>query len=156
MRAQYDRTITSGQRRETASEATRKFLERCTMTLTEFLLARIAEDEMVAQDVRHWAGRGTPMLQFVGGGTGIRALADPERWLAECEAKRRIVERGPSECGGYESQGEFDSHHYPDPAWSHCDGCSAAQSCDREWLWTLAILALPYADHPDYRDEWRP
>jgi hypothetical protein len=21
---------------------------------------------------------------------------------------------------------------------------------------TLKLLALPYADHPDYRDEWRP
>jgi hypothetical protein len=20
----------------------------------------------------------------------------------------------------------------------------------------LAVLAMPYADHPDYRDEWRP
>src|SRR5690349_1649685 len=51
------------------------------MTLTEFLLARIAEDELEANaSLEQWA-RGD-------GGTKARWV----RALAECEVKRRIVE----------------------------------------------------------------
>jgi len=104
------------------------------MTLTEFLLARIAEDE---EWVRHpdWC----------------RAVADdqacdcdgPARVLAECEAKRRIVERH-----GGTNWGAAPGDPYP----MMCDECQDA-------LWpcpTLRLLALPYADHPDYDEEWRP
>lgn len=60
---------------------------------------------------------------------------DPVRVLAECEAKRRIVERWEV---AYLSLNydEFD-------LWVH----KAAG-------FTLGALALPYADHPDYRPEW--
>jgi hypothetical protein len=85
------------------------------MTLTEFLLARIAEDEAVAREVargpRGW------------GKTTAR------RRIADCEAKRRII----------------------------------ARLCDVEWTGSRAVrdvvlaeLAVPYADHPDYRPEWKP
>ena len=84
-----------------------------TQTLTEFLTARITEDE-----------------------TDLRAGADlpDDRWttqrlLAECDAKRRIIER------------------VSDVAWS---GSYAVRDV------VLELLAVPYADHPDYRDEWRP
>lgn len=53
---------------------------------------------------------------------------DPARVLAECEAKRRIVAR-----------------HDRD------DSTSFGQPCQ-----TLRLLALPYADHSDYRPEWHP
>jgi hypothetical protein len=72
------------------------------------------------------------------------ARHDPARVLAECEAKRRMVSRLQA---------------YTDAL--------AATPGDRERLarwseWDLAAryLALPYASHPDYRDEykttWRP
>lgn len=83
------------------------------MTLTDFLLARIAEDELGASDL---------------GGTTKRALA-------ECEAKRLII--------------------------LQCEALQAAQlrHGDPEMLSVRHIvraLTLPYADHPDYREEWRP
>lgn len=89
-----------------------------TPTITEFLLARIAEDESAADRVefRPYVGDGVP-----------QSLTD--RVLAECEAKRRIVEvarYAPEGAGGW------------------------------GFRRTLRALASVYADHPDYRDEWRP
>jgi hypothetical protein len=93
-----------------------------TLTLAEFLLACIAEDEaeiaagfdFAALDSSGWMGHAA--------GWGR------ERALAECEAKRRIVEK----C----------TESYP-------------LNVD-EGPWILRELALPYADHPHYREEWRP
>lgn len=81
--------------------------------LTDFVLARIAEDEADAEGInRH------------------RIYAD-ERWTADrvradCEAKRRFVREAQDQVSEYFSR------------------------------FILETLALPYADHPDYRDEWRP
>jgi hypothetical protein len=65
------------------------------------------------------------------------ARHDPARVLAECEAKRRIVER-----------------HYEVPAsdimWSSCPVCRETWPCP-----DLRALASVYADHADYREEWR-
>ncbi|MFI9200191.1 DUF6221 family protein [Streptomyces sp. NPDC053048] len=55
------------------------------------------------------------------------AQHDPARVLAEVEAKRRLIE---------------DTWGGPD----HED----------MWLHHMRLLALPYVDHPDYREEWRP
>jgi hypothetical protein len=89
--------------------------------LTDFLLARIAEDEAVALRARDNAG------SF---GVGGHMVAwTPGRVLAECEAKRRIIER------------------VSEVKWT---GSYAVRDV------VLEILALPYADHPDYRPEWRP
>lgn len=49
--------------------------------LTEFLLERIAEDEVRARDVAEW----NPEANMGGVRIGARALA-------ECEAKRRIIQ----------------------------------------------------------------
>jgi len=111
--------------------------------LTEFLLARISEREMLARDMQHMAAIGHPLLELRGGGTLIRELVDPARVLAECEAKRRIVERH-----GGTNWGAAPGDPYP----MMCDECQDA-------LWpcpTLRPLALPYADHPDYDESWRP
>jgi hypothetical protein len=129
--------------------------ETVTMTLTDFLLARIAEDEEVARRVgESWfryfgqvyviegAGEGHPAWQAHRGDDRCQvrteadgdhiARHDPARVLAECEAKRRIVEELRSITMGKWKAGE---------PWA-----------DR----MLGILALPYADHPDYREEWKP
>ena len=144
------------------------------MTLTEFLLARIAEDEAAAvaavtrsddparDGVNEWVA--------VGGGTvvgpafdSLRHLSlpsredataqhiarhDPARVLAECEAKRRIVEiHRPHPFLLDDDRGE---------AWE-CEACggdvpaSGAVTCP-----TTRALATVYADHPDCDETWRP
>jgi len=119
------------------------------VTLTEFLLARIAEDESVARNsALHFDdGRRANWLEAASGvldtGDELWTLGDsaisrhaerfdPARVLAECEAKRRIVELVR-----------------PDPSMPVDSGRFVSAG-------VLMLLALPYADHPDYRDEWRP
>jgi len=101
------------------------------MTLNEFLLARIAEDEAYAREPSGWN-------EYDPGDPG-----SPPRVLAECAAKRRIIalhEPG-HECSQYDRDGEIDNFLY----------CHDFEDCS-----TMYLLALPYADHPNYRDEWRP
>lgn len=97
------------------------------MTLTEFLLARIAEDERGALTE-------PPM---------VRADSDfvqtwrPPRVMSECKVKRRMVERwrwaadNPSWAGDMELDW--------DDAYA-----------------TLTDLAAIYSDHDDYDESWRP
>jgi hypothetical protein len=96
------------------------------MTLTEFLTARIAEDELqtqgMAEDIGQWMG---------------------DRWVAECEAKRRIVELHMA----HEERVAFALSADLSP-----DHADQRRKATHE---VLRALALPYADHPDYRDEWR-
>lgn len=57
------------------------------VSLTEFLLARIAEDEAVAESMTFFNPlSGPPLL------TARISRHNPARVLSECEAKRRIVE----------------------------------------------------------------
>ena len=110
------------------------------MTLVEFLLARIAEDEEGARRASAVEGGDfaiaalpLPLME------GIRP-GFPTRVLAECEAKRRIIDaaRHAEFQGGSAEIVMFDG-------WP------------RDGVWpVLAALALPYASHPDYREEWRP
>lgn len=110
------------------------------MKLSEFLLARIAEDEERADRRTGYQYADS----FV-----TRTVANIK---AECEAKRRIVERHTvrkvspscSECGGYTATSDDVRgivHH----------GYAVPWPCP-----TLRILGVVYSDHPDYRDEWRP
>jgi hypothetical protein len=101
--------------------------------LDEFLLARIAEDKRIAED----------SLAIGGGGR-----FGPERVLAECSAKRRLVlacreARPDLHFLGRRVRGLTDF-----PLSPHDQHQLAAV--------ILALLALPYADHHDYRPEWRP
>lgn len=67
---------------------------------------------------------------------------DPARVLREVEAKRRILDR-------YEDA----VVRREDPDHSQL----AAQVQIQEYAdWVIPLLAVPYADHPDYRQEWRP
>jgi hypothetical protein len=84
------------------------------LTLTDFLLARIAEDEWTWRNVYHGTN---PMGTFL---------------LAECDAKRRIVESCRTD------------HEYAQGRNDHTTELA------EKVLWALA---LPYANHPDYRDE---
>jgi hypothetical protein len=90
-----------------------------TPALTEFVLARYAEDEA-------WA-EGVMSRRFAPIPNETERPDTPARIIADVEAKRRIVER----C-------------------EHYDGDELVASD------VLRHLATVYADHPDYRDEWRP
>lgn len=81
-------------------------------TLTEFLLARIAEDEWVATEASLLANAWE---------TSSREHA--RRMSRDSEVKRRII------------------------------GMLVISAEQHEL--TLHLLALPYADHPGYRQEWR-
>lgn len=110
------------------------------MSITEFLLARIAEDKDLANHAK-WAMQGewfTTAEDKID--EYVRSLP-PDRTLRECEARRRIVERH-KDCGlgyGYCDDGGKG-------IWREEDGGpSCADQMD---------LAATYSDHPDYRDEW--
>lgn len=70
------------------------------------------------------------------------ARHDPARVLAEVEAKREMLREADSFCAEYYADMDDDSSAYQRAA------------CWRET--NARLLALPYANHPDYRDEWRP
>lgn len=99
------------------------------MALTEFLLARIAEDEAVAREAMADDRRALYGLANLPTPTYTHVVSwGPDRVLAECEAKRQIVER-------MQPFGPIDDLFAPE---------------------IFALLALPYADHPDYLPEWKP
>jgi hypothetical protein len=110
-----------------------------TQTLAEFLLARITEDEA------HWhrladilrANAGTDRINFTMGDGGPQVPMKPLVLLAECDAKRRIVERHRW-AEEHPDWRDFESEDHFDAA-----------------LGTLRDLALPYADHESYQPEWR-
>ncbi|MGA4726281.1 DUF6221 family protein [Micromonospora taraxaci] len=71
------------------------------------------------------------------------ARHDPARVLAEVDAKRRILDAHPIE---YSKVSEY----------TDCAACVDVDSYDAYPCLTVRLLALPYADRPGYRDEWRP
>ena len=119
------------------------------MTLTEFLLARIAEDEVVARErpphyapfEREWEwcpeARSEPLGDLGGPGDGCTCGVDT--WkpsahvLAECKAKRRIVN---AHRAGFPDEDRY------------------AMGWHDMHVWSLYQMAAVYADHPDYQQEW--
>lgn len=125
------------------------------MTITEFLLARIAEDEEVAKRAAHLKVAGPlhkwhPNSAFL---TSVDMLDraervhiarhHPARVLAECEAKRRIVEREDRRLRERWRE-RSDEHHMTFEEWFQ-----------PPFGVTLRDLASIYADHPDYDPSWR-
>lgn len=136
--------------------------------LAEFLLARIAEDEDQARRATAgpWAAEGEPgetypwsepwvsagndakVTHHPDGGQpsgSVRSYDDaahiahwgPQRVLAECEAKRQIAGRLAGWCPGVDDEVDWD------------EGRKAGLDDAARYL------AAVYADHPDYRPEWR-
>lgn len=70
---------------------------------------------------------------------------DPAFVLADVEAKRRIIEA---------HQSLWRSGRAPEHIGPACKTCSSQVE---GWpCTTLRLLALPYAGHPSFREEWRP
>ncbi len=119
------------------------------MTLVEFLLARIAEDEEVARacdPLMHWPKNADELPVDADVPVARASLLHSRRWdparvLVECDAKRQIV--------ALEAE------------WLEVMSATLAKlrralPSVRSDSLTLSLLALPYADHPDYQQEWRP
>jgi hypothetical protein len=104
------------------------------MTLTEFLLARVVEDE---DRIIHEFDCDRFNVYDYGSRYGECDCNATSRLLAECEAKRRIVAT---------MQEAVDVANDPDTI----ELSAYTQGA------LLKLLALPYADHADYREEWRP
>ncbi len=117
------------------------------MTLTDFLLGRIAHTIAVARRIQAQAAG-----EQIGPDDPRAAhLALARIAIADAKAKRRIVElhepTGDSECSVCSSEGYDRTDDEDDlPA-----RLGDPWPCD-----TLRLLALPYARNPDYREEWRP
>jgi hypothetical protein len=106
------------------------------VTLTEFLLARVAEDEAHAE-----AAKGKT-ISMSADWEDVAAVDhayrwDPARVLAECEAKRRVVEAAADLESGRALA---------------ASGSLIIQGLGHR---LLRILAAPCADHSDYDPVWR-
>lgn len=156
--------------------------------LTEFLLARLAEDQQHAEKDIWAADQATPGDWHARCGhnlpnswvecetspiarlDGVRHQADAllvsrfkpdtvraraRRVLAECEAKRRILKEHAPIGGGCRRCASWEDSEGDNP---DCDEVPATAIPPAAWFpcVTVRLLALPYADHPDYREEWRP
>jgi len=125
--------------------------------LVTWLRTQLDEVEVMARAAAaftagdRWIADGDEVFGATDEGAGVATAAtwshaahiachDPARVLAEVEAKRRIVD----EHAGYDPK-----------TWRTGD---AAYDCTYStWpCFTMRWLALPYADRPGYREEWRP
>ncbi len=135
------------------------------MDVTEFLLARIAEEgtSAVWRVGRHYGIHvyedDRPVATFLTPEDAAMAVSDRRRALAEREAKRKIVELHEIVTVDYAGQWWTD----PAPPGTYvrtgCHHCTHAGVDGDEYVddgpcMTLRLLALPYAHHPDYRQEW--
>ena len=119
-----------------------------TLTLAEFLLARIAEDEAVARRAQRAYQHVFGIPHYFTANSDTSVAMNPRVALAECEAKRRIVEDADTYVGEFENED-----------WRTNDTFTAGRVAGRARSWrddTLRLLALPYADHSDYEEGWRP
>lgn len=133
------------------------------MTLTDFLLARIAEDEAVAKVVHSDPTRQRDPEAWFCGDQQSHVGLSPARVLAECEAKRRLVEMHEANDGGIHDRGRWDADAGAMVACRYWFCCICDYDRDYGYVGgpdegceTLRTLALPYADHADYREAWRP
>lgn len=144
------------------------------MTLTEFVTARLDEDEAIARaaieiaplpwqkiydedgddrwlDLRGGGGASVVETESGANGPGLEVAEhisrhDPARVLREVEAKRQII--------AHHVQVEADR--------GEPTGCAVCHTGNDGWTegsglcGTVLLLAAIYADHPGYREEWRP
>jgi hypothetical protein len=127
------------------------------MTLTEFLLARIAEDAEWAQEaidlsdglgvtrewrwVRLYGSANYP--KNPSSSSFYSGAPSPARVLADCEAKRGAVTAAWDDLERIEGE------------WGRCQSREQMDAKD-DVPAVVAYLAAVYADHPDYREEWKP
>lgn len=105
------------------------------MTLPDFLLARADEDEQLADSRLGRVG------DLLGLSLGRRSV---EQVLAQCEAIRLVVR----EYQGHVARGPLRPDD-EESVKSHRGIVDALET-------SMRALALPYADHPDFKPAWKP
>lgn len=115
------------------------------MTITEFLEARIAEDEAEARIAAGCPshdpdGQGyvTTVMEMEGSRKYGVIAVDPARVLAECAAKRAIVGTYSAVAANRNVEGSVQWHE------------------ERALLTSVRALAAVYKDHTDYLQDWQP
>jgi hypothetical protein len=132
--------------------------------LVEFLRARLDEDERAAceagqdafsDEYGEFRSRGGELFAHV-------LRHDPARVLREVEAKRRILNAYTAQVAERQRSGVL---HDAEMATGGEDSLDVAALMGEgiranTWIshlgWVLRVLAAAYADHPDYRQEWKP
>jgi hypothetical protein len=122
-------------------------------TITEFLEARIAEDE--ARAGSGWARLGDTRWETDNYG---RDFLTPSAVLAECAAKRAILDVQHQHVHGGE---HGDAVFCDECQWDHGDDSPRIDNQPVEGFGThpcrtLALVTAAYAGHPDYHLEWAP
>lgn len=140
-------------------------------TLTDFLLARIAEDQSrldlpeasvvlnshgeISARGEGWVTRGDCPVCGAYQYDGTESVTEDAWWehaetvhqrtrvLAECEAKQRIISNALTLNEQADEMTDDNPNH------------ASFQGQALAWRVALRFLALPHADHPDYREEWR-
>lgn len=118
------------------------------MTIVEFLEARLAYDEHLCAVT---AG-GAFLVVTVDGSTAADVESvrqyyhrfQPEWVERDLEAKRKIVRNAKVQLAAADSRPD------DDPDADRIDGAATINES------VLEYLALPYADHPDYDQDWAP
>lgn len=118
--------------------------------LAEFLLARIAEDEAWLRGDGGWYLDDCQECAF---GQQPQSPYSLTRLLAKCEADRRIVEAYREARQAAEHIRDTFAGNSSPVARIERSSYGAAETA---WWSAMAALALPYADRPGYREEWRP
>lgn len=95
----------------------------------EFVRARLEEDEELAREVADQARHDEGATPAPAPETGAVAVTGVARVLADCEAKRGLLQLAEA---------------------ASADDLPGYATAIRQ------LLALPYADHADYLDAWRP
>lgn len=114
------------------------------MNIVEFLHARYDEIETTAEIPRRLIlgpGQDLNVADFIAG-------PDSEYVLADIASKRRLIDLG------------FRHAQTIDAEWGCCHDAdeikaSECDSTDIDTIELLKLLALPFAGHPDYREEWK-
>jgi hypothetical protein len=116
------------------------------MNITEFLEARIAEDE--AEAGSGWSTLGDTRWERDNYG---RTMLTPSAVLAECAAKRAIIEE--------HSPVDYSGIGMKSP--NACNLCGVEKTIS-DWEWdensfpckTLRAIAAVYKEHREYQEEW--
>ncbi|MEU8623293.1 DUF6221 family protein [Streptomyces sp. NPDC048669] len=117
----------------------------------QFLRDRLDEAQAQQEDAfTAWHSRDCEAVPDVWGSEpDVCTCGAPARVLREVEANRQMLaEHEPGTPPGRPNMNR------------HCLSCTTAQAWDETAgesnCRTLRLLALPYADHPDYQQEWTP
>lgn len=150
--------------------------------LAEFLIARFEAEQLRACSVRRITGS-IPNIEHVGGMTGVetyvvnggmrrRISQDEYRAIVEANSEPAPDEHAAATAsalmrlvamhGRHETAARFERWDHDEKQmtrWSGaaCNQCGHIDEWPIEWPCpTLRLLAVRYAKHDDYREEWRP